>query len=137
MNRSAEANPGVCQPVTGTGNGESSRYEASNYAPSPVQAAEVENPHYMVPASHVCRNNTVNISKQPNPQKFLQSDCLKCDAEPQQDPVLFMPFEPRTRVEQNPKFYKYMPKELLHYVPPAGKPLNRDFPASVCFDVFD
>lgn len=111
-------------------------YDSSTYAPSPVQAADVGD-QYMVPAAHVCKNNTVHSNKAPNPQHFGQSNCLKCKAEPQADPVLFMPFEPRTLVEQNPKFYKYMPKELLQHVPPAGKPLNRDYPAACCFDVFD
>jgi len=96
-----------------------------------------DDPYFMVPATHVCANKTTASNKNPNPQKFKQTDCLKCDAEPFQDDVLFVPFEPRTRVELNPKFYKYMPRQLLHYVPPAGKPLNRDYPASCCFDVFD
>ena len=67
----------------------------------------------------------------------MQGECLKCGAEPSAEPALFVPFEPRTFMERNPKFYKYMPNQLLHYVPPAGRPVNRDYPAAFCLDVYD
>lgn len=91
----------------------------------------------MVPAHHVCKENAVHTMKEPNPQSFLQGECQKCFSEPAEEPALFVPFEPQTFVERNPKMYKYMPQELLHFVPPAGKPINRDYPAAYCLDVYD
>jgi len=127
-------------------------YQAAAYMPTPprpmpepVPDAGFEGPMegfqdrqvLMLPANHVCREHTVHTTKDPNPQAFLQAECQKRSMTPAEEPALFVPFEPRTRVERNPKFYKFMPHELLHYVPPAGKPINRDYPAAMCLDMFD
>lgn len=122
-------------------------YDPAAYAPTPPRPGPLDESGVvldesgrrvmMVPANHVCKENTVNTKKEPNPQAFLQSECQKCLGTPAEEPNLFIPFEPRTRVERNPKFYKYMPHELLHFVPPAGRPCNRDYPAAMCLDVYD